>query len=367
MRARLLDEPPLLFGNSFPAHDPKTGISLYGPFADSPRKITLGIVGDGKTIDQVLYLLDRYKGPIEAPDDYPLWKQDFPGISSSHPFRCDIETQRDLCRVIDDEEIREIENRHYLGKRIWSAAKLFHQNIQVLKEKEGKVDLIICAPPRKLMGMLISPEERKRGMGERRGKAKKPPHIYESAESLFQRTLLEFSPELREDAGRFMERETGDNFHHFLKSRAMELEVPTQLILPYTLDYYVDGEGSKRQDEATFAWNLCVAMVYKTGGRPWKLASMPVDTCFVGISFYREKGKFRNRVGTSVAQVFTPEGEGLVMRGERFDWFRGKSPRLTEAGAKRILGNALTLYRTHTKHDPQRVVLHKSSKFTDDV
>lgn len=68
-------------------------------------------------------------------------------------------------------------------------------------------------------------------------------------------------------------------------------------------------------------------------------------------------------MGTSLAQVFTPEGEGLVLKGERFSWPVGRSPRLGRASAKRLIEKVLGLYEQHTHVKPSRVVVHKSSKY----
>jgi hypothetical protein len=56
-------------------------------------------------------------------------------------------------------------------------------------------------------------------------------------------------------------------------------------------------------------------LYYKAGGTPWRLKrlSTALDTCFVGISFYRSLDRFN--LSTSIAQVFNERGEGVVIRG----------------------------------------------------
>jgi hypothetical protein len=151
----------------------------------------------------------------------------------------------------------------------------------------------------------------------------------------------------------------------------MKFDVLTQFVLPDTLES-ITSKGKKPgmrglQDDATFAWNLAVALLYKCGGRLWKPSTFSADTCFVGISFYRVKEVYGGGIGTSLAQVFTPEGEGLVIRGDRFPWTKGKSPHLSEDAAERLLKTAINLFQKQTGgRRPTRVVIHKSSKFSDE-
>jgi len=45
------------------------------------------------------------------------------------------------------------------------------------------------------------------------------------------------------------------------------------------------------QDEATRAWNFSVALYYKGGGFPWRLADAQHGTCYIGISFHMSSVK----------------------------------------------------------------------------
>ena len=132
------------------------------------------------------------------------------------------------------------------------------------------------------------------------------------------------------------------DFHHLLKATAMKVRVPIQLVLPMTWD------ESKRlpqklksfkirssQDEATRAWNLYVAMYYKSGGVPWRLPrqATALTSCHVGISFYESLNKAS--LLTSVAQVFNERGEGTIVRGGQAQMGKDdRQPHLSEADAQ---------------------------------
>lgn len=92
--------------------------------------------------------------------------------------------------------------------------------------------------------------------------------------------------------------------------------------------------------------------------------TVPHGTCFLGIAFYRERFG-QGGVGTSLAQVFTPEGEGLVLKGERFKWPPYHEPHLTRDAARRLVEQVVRTYRTQTGVLPGRVVVHKTSRFDE--
>lgn len=355
--ALIIKEPQLIFGGGFPANDPKLGISLYGPYSTTRNTIRIGIIGDKQTISQVMTLLASCRSRIEAPVQHPLWTQDFPGMSSQSPFKCELVLDERWHQTITTAEVEKLEQMSLVQERISYSVDLFVKYLTNLKEREESPDVVVCAPPKKMMDKCLFPKDLRTG---RRISGRYGSYI---APSFTQSSLIDFMPGVKESMMQELIRISAENFHHLLKAKSMSLSIPTQFILPYTLDVYTT-EGKKRlQDPATFAWNLCIALLYKSGGRPWRPAYVPSGTCFVGISFYREKQVFGGGVGTSVAQVFTPEGEGLVLRGERFEWTRSRSPHLTSDAAKRLLEKALELYERQTKQKASRVVLHKSSLF----
>jgi len=139
----------------------------------------------------------------------------------------------------------------------------------------------------------------------------------------------------------------------------MEIGIPTQLFKPKTLE--ANAKDKSLQDEATRAWNLCVAIYYKAEGYPWKLTEMSPGTCYVGISFYRELDKI---VRTSIAQVFTHTGEGLVLRGGRAIQDEiSRTPHLSKKASVDLMADVLELYKRQMRQLPSRLVVHKSSRF----
>jgi hypothetical protein len=87
--------------------------------------------------------------------------------------------------------------------------------------------------------------------------------------------------------------------------------------------------------------------------------------CYVGISFYQARD--RSKLLTSVAQVFNERGEGMAVRGSAA--FIDKDDlqiHLTAENAFLLLDKALQAYAGEHHHMPARVVVHKSSAFSND-
>ncbi len=160
------------------------------------------------------------------------------------------------------------------------------------------------------------------------------------------------------------EQKAGDfDFHDIIKVIGMKYRLPTQFILPTTLDL----ERKSLQDLATRSWNLSVAAYYKTKGIPWKLAELEPDTCYAGVSFYREctpDGQQYMRAG--VARVFLATGEALVLKGDPFKWEHPRAePHLNEEQSIALVDKIIKEYkRSHKDTLPQRLVLHKTSEYS---
>jgi len=160
------------------------------------------------------------------------------------------------------------------------------------------------------------------------------------------------------------------DFRNALKGKIMKFGVPVQVLRESAarglLDY--DQLATKVTEEpAAFAWNLSTALYYKAKGKPWRLAKLRQDTCYVGISFFRNLRSPILDVQTSMAQVFTHNGEGIVLRGTDVivDKYT-KEPHMTGKQAYALLTKALSRYREKAKREPTRVVVHKKSLFWEE-
>lgn len=333
MKADFIKEPRLLFEKG--EHIcPRRGISAYGVFdkqrSTRRKEVNVGAVGTSKCLELFDNWIERCKGVIEAPADAKQENLVYPfcGFSQSTGFAADLEYSNELSRTLKNSDVQEIEKIKDRTERVNAALDLYFENIKFLSQNRP-VDVIVCIVPLSLFDK-ISMEE------------------YGGEETL------------EEDDYQYEEL----NFRRALKARCMPFGKPLQLILESSLD---DKSTAGQQDDATKAWNFCTALYYKSGPTiPWKLdqGNNQVSSCAVGISFYQSRD--RQTLRTSLAQIFDELGHGLILRGTPVKVDKDdRVPRLTSEQAYELLKRALDEYRVALRNFPGRVVIHKSSNFTD--
>ncbi len=342
MQAEVLDEPQLEFGGGARHIDPRFGIAAHGP-ADldvpgAPTAIRLGLVGPGDQLDGLRRWLERCREPIPAKDErYPHLFPSFPG--------CDIDRGLFTTVVFSDRNTRQVPERVLRTltslpriEAVNTAVAAYADELTALAE-ENRTDVILVARPEQLR--------------DTRARTR-PLHTTGDARGA--------SPASSDaDAGL-------ENFHDLLKARMLHMRQPLQIIRRSTWDETVPpSPGRGRQDEATRAWNLHIALYYKAGGVPWRLPRLTTDltSCFVGISFYRSNAG--TTLDTAVAHVFNERGDGVIVRGGPAHVGReDRQPHLAAGDAHDLLQTALDVYRREHQTLPARVVIHKSSRFTAD-
>jgi hypothetical protein len=330
MRLFNVDEPELEFGGSQPHIDIRFGLKDYGPLdllsTQSPKAIRVGVVGTSDGVEGFTQWITECRSGIEAKKSrQPYLFPSFPSNDGKTAFNCEFGTDSLLTRELGRSQLIKLGLVTGIEERIRQAVDLFVAEIKHLCDKT-KPDVIVCAFPEELAPLLDDPRQT-----------------------------------------------TSYDFHDLLKARAMHVRVPLQLVLPSLWDpskaKKVKRSGMPRalQDEATRAWNIHCALYYKAGGTPWRLKrlSTAVDTCFVGISFYRSLD--RSNLSTSIAQVFNERGEGVVIRGSvAIVSKEDLQPHLEEEDAFQLLKEALKLYRREHGNLPARLVVHKSSSYSED-
>jgi hypothetical protein len=330
MRLLNLDEPELEFGGTQPHIDIRFGLKDYGPLdllsTQSPKIIRLGLVGTAEGVEGFSGWIAHCRNGIAAktsrqPHLFPA----FPSHDGKTAFHCEFATDGLLSRELGRQQLLKLGQISSVQERIKEAVGIFVAEIEHLCDKT-KPDVIVCAFPEELSPFLDDPKQT-----------------------------------------------TAYDFHDLLKARAMHVRVPLQLVLPSLWDpskaRKVKRSGAARalQDEATRAWNIHCALYYKAGGTPWRLKrlSTALDTCFVGISFYRSLD--RPNLSTSIAQVFNERGEGVVIRGSVATVSKDDlQPHLQEEDAFQLLKEALKLYKREHQNLPARLVVHKTSSYSDE-
>ena len=379
-RVSLLEEPDLIFGEGQPESDPKVGLYNFGPYsvaddARHPQRIRLGITGSGSTVGDCKAWLSRIRSSIEPVARSRKQVTRFPGFSDdAGRFNCAFAVDPACVRELPKNEIEAVTETLDRRRAFEMGLELVLGQVRLVAE-DHHPDVIVVALPQRLYDVC-------RAVGGPRDKSARA--RLTPAEKALQRLArkqkqssqaLLFEDLYRVDAE---EQLVYRNFRRALKARVMQWGVPIQIMRPSS---FFDESGHRTladkisalrrqavQEPATRAWNFCSAMYFKANGVPWRLAGIRPGTCFVGISFFRHDTVASPHMHTSVGQVFTDQGDALVIRGDRFEWDVAKrgSPHLSRTHAKQLVETVVQMYENHVHAPPTRLVIHKSSRYADD-
>ncbi len=358
-----VEEPLLIFGDHGVSPHPKEGLENFGPVMPPADALKVAVIGTGEGIQAFQSFLDRVQYPIcpglnsKGKPYNPLCFPPFPGTERA--FRCRFETTTDIQTEIPLRFFEKALDTPKTADKLRNVVQLVVEKLATLKDMEPEPGVVaVVFPPcvqdqcetigasfRFRRFSLTTNEKLERSMDRDR---KKGQFLLDLALA-----VEEAHPE--EDRGYW-------NLHHALKAHAMASGLPTQMVWQSTL-----GDSAHNQDPATLVWNLMTAIYYKAGRIPWQLKTVPANTCFVGISFFKQAPVPNAPLHTSLAQVFSGHGEGLVLKGARAHQDETKGDRkahLLEADAKKLLERAIATYMSHHREvKPERVVIHKSSRF----
>lgn len=364
--AEYIEEPDLVFGKQKEEKDPRIGLRYHGPYhyseekEPSPREVRIGIVGTASNITMVKQLLQKLGNPIESREFNKWLYSDYPGFSQDNVIQCRFTVSRNWESVIKETEVKSVLSiADDQNRRIAAAANLYKEKVRQIALEDNKPDVIICSISREIE------EYSSRGTRKRvklTAEEKLRADLRRQGQLFLEKWGIDVdSKEVPEDS------ESGIDLHNVLKWKIMEFNIPIQLLRESSARGFLGfGQPSVKvtQEPATFAWNLATALYYKANGKPWRLAKLRQDTCYVGISFFHNLLDPRMNVQTSMAQVFTHNGEGIVLRGK--DVFldrRTREPHMSERQSEELMAEALKTYELRAGRNPARVTIHKTSTF----
>lgn len=344
MKLRYIEEPSLQFGLG--QHIcPKSGIFTYNPFDIDqvrPEKITIGLVGRSESVDNVLQWIESCKVHIDGKQSktpHPNLFLNFCGFNKNIGFKCEIVYDDTYLRKLNNSDIeRIVKKSNSLEVIIREITELYLSEIKFLS-KNKKPDVILCALPENIMKHITTAKD-KAAVDDDEVETEKVENDFDEEEVSIKE----------------------QNFRRSLKAKAMQYNVPIQIIRDR-----VAKPTKEMQDAATVAWNFFTALYYKASGTPWALIrkDSAETTCYAGISFFQSRD--RSSTQTSIAQIFNELGKGVILRGEEITLKKNdRTPHLSEEQAFNLLKQSLTEYYDAVKIFPKRLVIHKSSNFSDD-
>ena len=368
-KAEFIDEPDLVFGNSNEEKDPRIGIMYLGPYYYSsqdgpePMRVKVGIVGDIQTIEKTKELLNLMHNELQSSDPNKWLHPDFPGYNKETKISSEFILADAWNSKLVSSEVNRITTIADVNERITSAVNLFKNGVSAIASEDDTPDVIICALPQQIeefCGISINTRGAKRPKFTNAEKEK------EKMRSEGQRFLDTFNEEELPIEEPY---DKDYDFRNALKGKIMEYGIPIQLLKWSTLTgilEYDSFSNKATQDPAGFAWNFTMGLYYKARGKPWRLAKLRQDTCYIGVSFYKNKLTPKENIETSMAQVFTHNGEGIVLRGTEVerDEFSFET-HMTDSQAEKLIGDSIKRYTEKANRLPSRVVIHKTSQYSE--
>jgi hypothetical protein len=345
--------PELEFGGPGHFTNPRKGLAEAGPFdlrfgSSHRSQVRVAIVSTADAIAPVLHWFGRCKAPIE-PENPAGTVERFPGFAEV--FRSDLVIDEKSAVCIDDTALK-----NALALRPYDAlAKVvdLYSDAMTRAKREFLPDVIVC---------FIPDAVDKRCHSVQRSMTSDEKKLIRSAAKVAADAQMElpFDWEPDEAPEDLLRRD----LRRALKARAMRIEVPIQIV---TNNVLID---SRENEEACLrAWNLCVGMYYKAGGVPWRVRNRGPETCYVGITFHHLRTTKRALVHSALAQAFSTNGGGFALRGAALDSSderARRSPNMSRSQTQELGRRVLDAYIERNGTLPKRVVLHKSSRFTDE-
>ncbi len=320
----LIAEHLLSFGGQHQHVDPKTGLSLYGPYSlvgqTSPtlRSAIVGIVGPASMIADAEAWLQACKGMLTNDGSQPFLYPHFPGFHKDAPFHCELIFGDTWREPIKDSAYKAALAVPDFYDRVKTVVHLYAEALETIASREPQPQVVLCCIPQDIVDSCTVQKGR-------RARRKPSPPLPLRGSRANDRGQLSLFDAMDGTPGAEDEEWGHQNLRRGLKAEAMQFGLPTQLVWPRTLRLAATpSSGPQRvQDLATRAWNFSTALYHKAGGAPWRLAELEPGVCFVGISFYKEMLEENPRIRSSMAQAFTAAGDGYVLRGRRSNGMKG--------------------------------------------
>jgi hypothetical protein len=364
-RILLLDEPKLEFGLRKPMTDPHVGLTLFGPYdldlPSQPRSISYALIGTKQGIDRFISFVEILKKPVISCDfgedgyerkDVRLWPP-FPGFEAA--FHCVFPNQPSWTAELDSTKISLIARDLDSHKRAYELVNLYLDSIRKAAERDEGFQIIICIVP-DIIWQYCRPKSKIRNGVGRKISAKE-----RRLRKLYYGDLFgTYDPE---------QYDMSIDFRRQLKARSMEYGIPIQIIRESTLSLDEDDDNDR---EVTClsdrAWNLSTTIYYKSGGKPWRLATARDGVCYIGFAFRRTDDGDYSKTACCAAQMFLDTGDGVVFRGEFGPWYspETKEYHLDTKHAEELLRGVIKTYYEQEGKELKEIFLHSRSSIYDE-
>ena len=355
----VLPEPLLEFRHRQQLADPKAGLSLFGAVdidePSWPGKVPYALIGTPNGIAAFQRFAECLADPVVSDMHLnqaeavtrQLWPA-YPGFDVA--FGGAWAKRAAWSRPIDEAKLLKAARHNDKFRRAYDTTNFYLREIKLASERDEKFGVILCVVPDEVWQNCRPLSRIKDGEGIATSKRER-----DMARQQIE-LLTPYYPE---------EYDLSVDFRRQLKARAMEHRVPIQLIRESTLvprdTTRDDPRGLSPLSDR--AWNLSTAMYYKSGGKPWKLASAREGVCYIGLAFRQSELEDDSRTACCAAQMFLDTGDGIVFQGEFGPWYseEDNSFHLSGAAAEQLLHGILAEYRALDGRPLTEIFLHSRS------
>lgn len=346
----IFPEPGTEFRYSQVMSEPHDGLTVFGPYdADQPshpKRISYGVVGTEEGLKKCAAFCAQLITGIPSEGNARLWPP-FPGFEAA--FMASWPSSPTRSFLLDEKKLTEAALDKDANKRAGYIVEQYLNGIAGIAKHDDVTNVIVCIVPDIIYENCRPQSHVREGTGEnistkeRNIRAKGQTGLY-----------VEYDP---------AHYQYSVDFRRQIKARAMQYQIPIQIVRESTLRLTPlndDEEGRGLTALSDRAWNLSVALYYKSGGKPWRLASAREGVCYIGIA-YRLAGK---RSACCAAQMFLDTGDGVVFMGEYGPWYSKdkKEFHLTKCAAKKLLSGVLKSYQELGGKPLKEIFLHCRSR-----
>jgi len=356
----VIPEPLLEFRYGQRVHDPRDGLSLFGPFDSDapshPSTISYGLVGTEAGLEQVQEFIDLLRSPIFASGEsanLKLWPA-FPGFEVAFSSRLPPKPTRKFSLVEND--LLKLSRNRDPNQRAYSVVDYYLEGVKDVLKGDEKLQVVICVVPERVYLNCRPRSAVLDGIGDpvtftqRKLRAKGQEDLFVSRDL----QPYQFSVDFRRQ----------------LKARVMELDMPIQIIRETTLrldDTKIFGERGLTP-LSDRAWNLSTALYYKAGGKPFRLSGAREGVCYVGLVYKKAEAIHDSKTACCAAQMFLDSGDGVVLRSDFGPWYspETKQLHLDTRQARKLLLRVLKTYENLEGKPLKEVFLHYRSEISGD-
>jgi hypothetical protein len=351
---QILEEPRLAFRHGQALHDPRDGLSVFGPFdADDSshlKSISYAAVGTPAGLALFEHWAEAMTKPSTAApkDKHRLWPI-YPGFEAA--FHSTLHRSAAWTETLDAAMLQTALQLADPHRRAHDAVEPYLRAIETAHTLDESVAAVVCIVPEELHTRCRPQSIVPNATGERVSKAEQRLRAKGNLD-----LFSSFDPQ---------DYQMSVDFRRQLKARSMRFGLPVQILRESTLRLHDDATAGARglTPLSNRMWNIGTAVYYKAGGKPWKLAAARDGVCYVGLAFRRTDDARQQNTACCAAQMFLNSGDGIVFRGSLGPWYspERKQCHLTKSAARDLLQGTLATYAKFDGKPLQEVFLHSRS------